>query len=251
MDKPAAYLTISVDDGAPTDVVVAHLLDELELEATFYVPARNAERPVLSNAAIRSLGERFEVGAHTFHHAALPRLAAEECRREIVDGKAWVEDVIGKRVDSFCYPRGKFNARVAQFVAESGFFGARTCMQNLVEPPENPFLWGASTQAYSHPRWIQVRHAALEANWAGLVNYVRLFDGVVDWREHFALAAAHVREHGGIAHLYLHSWEIDKYDAWAELRQVLVDNREGLTSVTNGRLFKSHWEKRASEQNVG
>ena len=121
-------------------------------------------------------------------------------------------------------------------------------MQNLVEPGASPFLWGVSTHAYSHPRRIQVRHAVKEKNWAGLVNYFSLFKAAVDWREHFALAAAHVAKHGGVAHLYIHSWEIDKYDEWRELRRLLESAREGLTPVTNGRLFETSRKARAPEQ---
>jgi peptidoglycan/xylan/chitin deacetylase (PgdA/CDA1 family) len=241
VNKPAAYLTISVDDGATSDLRVAEILDEFGLKATFYVPATDPKRPVLSKPEIRSLAGRFELGAHTFHHVALPRLPAEECRREIVDGKAWLEDVIGKQVDSFCYPSGKFNSRVVRHVAEAGFCGARTCMQNLVDPPTDPFRWGVSTQAYTHPRRIHVRHAMLEGNWAGLVNYVRLFHGAVDWEEHFALAVAHVGEHGGIAHLHLHSWEIAERDEWGRLRRLLgrVHDQGRLTAITNGGLFRT------------
>ena len=236
---PAAYLTLSIDDGHPADLRTADLLEEFGLAATFYVPAANSEREVLGEPEVRALAERFEVGAHTYHHVTLPRLPAEEARREIVDGKAWLEDVVGKPVVAFCYPGGKFNARVAGLVAEAGFAGARTCAQNVLESPGNPFFWGISTQAFSHPRRIQIRHAAREGNWSGLANFVRVFRGAVDWEVHFDRAVSHVAEHGGVAHLYLHSWEIDEQGDWPKLRRVLqrLHGRDDLTTVTNGELF--------------
>ena len=147
-------------------------------------------------------------------------------RREIVDGKAWLEDIAGGPVRSFCYPQGKFNAALARQVEDAGFACGRTCMLNLTAPPENPYTWGVSTQAFSHSRAIQLRHAAVERNWTGLANYARIFRGAVDWAEHFLRAVAHVERHGGIAHLFLHSWEIDQHDDWDKLRRLLAGVRD-------------------------
>ena len=115
----------------------------------------------------------------------------------------------------------------------------RTCLLNLTAVPENPYTWGVSTQAFSHSRQIQIRHAAVERNWTGLANYARIFRGAVDWEDHFTHAVTHVAGNGGIAHLFLHSWEIDEHDAWDKLRRLLVRVRNdySLVSVTNGELF--------------
>jgi peptidoglycan/xylan/chitin deacetylase (PgdA/CDA1 family) len=239
MDGRTGYITISVDDGHETDLRTADLLDEVGLRATFYIPATNPERPVMSNDEIRSVAARFEVGGHTFHHLPLTGFGAEESRREIVDGKAWLEDVVQGPVRSFCYPQGKFNAGVARQVEDAGFACGRTCLLNVTAPPADPYRWGVSTQAFSHSRPIQVRHAAIERNWAGLANYAWIFRGAVDWEDHFLRAVNHVASHGGIAHLFLHSWEIDQHDGWDKLRRLLVRVRDNssLVPVTNGELF--------------
>jgi peptidoglycan/xylan/chitin deacetylase (PgdA/CDA1 family) len=240
MDGRIEHITISVDDGHETDLRTADLLGEVGLRATFYIPATNGERPVMTNEAIRSIASRFEVGGHSYHHQSLTGLPAEDSKREIVDGKAWLEDVVGSPVRSFCYPLGKFNAGVARQVEDAGFACARTCLLNRTEPPKHAYMWGVSTQAFSHSRLTQARHAAGERNWTGLANYARIFRGAVDWEDHFLRAVTHVEAHGGIAHLYLHSWEIDKYDAWNKLRRLLVRVRDSsLVPVTNGELFDS------------
>ena len=239
MDGRTGYITISVDDGHETDLRTADLLDEVGLRATFYIPATNPERPVMSNEEIRRIAARFEVGGHTFHHRPLTGFGTDESRREIVDGKAWLEDVAERSVRSFCYPQGKFNATIARQVEEAGFACGRTCLLNLTARPADAYTWGVSTQAFSHSRQIQIRHAAVERNWTGIANYARIFRGAVDWEDHFTRASAHVKSHGGIAHLFLHSWEIDEHDGWHKLRRVLVNTRDdySLVSVTNGELF--------------
>ena len=139
----SAYLTISVDDGHPTDIQSAELLQKFGLKATFYIPARNPERELMSEALIRQLAGTFEVGSHTFNHKPLKDLADAEARIEITDGKKWLEDLTGAEVVSFCYPRGKFHSRTVKLVKEAGFLGARTCMFNLSSFPKNPFLMGS------------------------------------------------------------------------------------------------------------
>jgi len=147
--KPS-YVTFSVDDGHPTDLTTAELLQKYELKATFYIPLRNAERCVMSGSQIQQLGRQFEIGAHTVNHVALTSLNKEQAWSEVKDGKIWLENLLGNEVVSFCYPRGKFSATTAALVRKAGFLGARTCLFNLVEFPGDPFCWGVSTHAYNH-----------------------------------------------------------------------------------------------------
>ena len=237
--KPS-YVTFSVDDGHPTDLTTAELLQKYELKATFYIPLRNAERCVMSGSQIQQLGRQFEIGAHTVNHVALTSLNKEQAWSEVKDGKIWLENLLGNEVVSFCYPRGKFSATTAALVRKAGFLGARACLFNLVEFPGDPFCWGVSTHAYNHSPYIQVRHALLEENFRGVWNYFAMYGATTDWRKHFICALDHVEQHGGIAHLYLHSWEIDSLGQWNELESMfkLVSDRKSLARVTNGDLFR-------------
>jgi peptidoglycan-N-acetylglucosamine deacetylase len=233
------YVTISVDDGYPADAKVADLLQKFNLQATFYIPARNAEHAVMGAAEIRQLSQRFEIGAHTYNHVALAGLPDELAWSEIVDGKKWLEEVLGTAVSSFCYPKGKFNASTVALVKKAGFRGARTCLFNLHEFPKDPFRWGLSTHAGNHTVGIQLRHAILEGNFAGIRNFFSCYNASTDWQNHFHCALNHVQEHGGIAHLYLHSWEIEESGEWEKLETVLnsISDRN-LKPVTNGELFR-------------
>ena len=161
-----SVVTVSVDDGHPSDLRAADLLANLGYAATFYVPARNPEREVIDPVGVTRLAEAFELGAHTYSHVPLPALDLEVARREINDGKSWLEDAISVPVASFCYPRGKFDRSTVGLVKEAGFTGARTTMGNLVKESADVFLSGATSQACSHSRTIQTRYAVLERNWA-------------------------------------------------------------------------------------
>lgn len=234
------FVTISIDDGDITDLRTAELLTKYGLQATFYIPARNPERPVMPANQVRELSASFEVGAHTLNHAPLKSLPDSKASTEISQGKQWLEDTIGKSVISFCYPRGKFNSSTPALVKKAGFLGGRTCLFNLHEFPRNPFLWGVSTHAYSHSKVMQLRHAALEGNFAGILNFVRTYNSSTDWQQHFLCGLNHVEQNGGIAHLYLHSWEIEELGHWQQLEAVFdtISQRHSVSKVTNGTLFQ-------------
>jgi peptidoglycan-N-acetylglucosamine deacetylase len=233
------YLTISIDDGHPADLRVAELLARFGLTATFYIPAQNPEREVITPGQIREIASRFEVGSHTMHHVPLTSVRESQAWNEIHDGKQWLEETISRPTRSFCYPRGKHNRRLAQMVRAAGFSGARTVKLNLIEAPADPYRWGVSTQAYSHSSATQFRHALAERNLPGLVAYVTTFHCTNDWRKHLLMAIEHVQRDGGIVHLFLHGWEVAERDQWRNFESVLrqlADRRE-LTCVTNGELF--------------
>lgn len=239
MNKPA-YLTISVDDGYPTDLRSAELLHKYGLKATFYIPARNPERELMSSRQIREIARNFELGSHTFNHKPLNHLTEQEARGEIRDGKQWLEDLTGRDIVAFCYPRGKFHSGTIKLVREAGFLGARTCMFNLNSFPCNPFLWGVSTHGYSHSIAIQLRHALLERNIQGIVNFIFTHKFARDWTEHFTHAVNFVENNGGVAHLYFHSWEIEEQKEWTTLERLLehISKRKKLKPATNGDLLK-------------
>jgi peptidoglycan/xylan/chitin deacetylase (PgdA/CDA1 family) len=245
MDVPK-YLTISVDDGHPTDLRTGTLLQRFGLKATFYIPRTNPERTTMDPTDVREIASHFDIGSHTGSHVSLRSLDSASAFDEIESGKNWLEDLTGRKVSAFCYPRGKFNARIEGLVRKAGFTGARTCMFNLHEFPGNPFLWGLSTHACSHSMPIQLRHALMEKNFRGAVNFIRDYKCATDWVEHFRAAIKHVDKNGGIAHLFLHSWEIEEQAQWPRLTELLneIAQRRDFVRVTNSELFNL-WSERA------
>jgi peptidoglycan/xylan/chitin deacetylase (PgdA/CDA1 family) len=236
---PPAFVTISVDDGHPSDLATAELLAQLGLKATFYIPKSNPERAVLAPAQISEIATTFEIGGHTLHHLPLVQLPQTNARDEIWGCKQWLEDLLGRPALSFCYPRGKYNSSIRNFVAQAGFRGARTCHFNLNHASKDPFQVGVSTHAFSHSTAVQLRHAILQRNFKGMVNYVLVHRMTSDWQTHFRISLDWVEKNGGVAHLYLHSWEIEERNEWRRLADTLRDaaSRTRVKRITNGDLF--------------
>jgi peptidoglycan/xylan/chitin deacetylase (PgdA/CDA1 family) len=237
--RQPAFLTISVDDGNVSDLTTAELLCKVGLKATFYIPRSNPERPVMGLSQIKNLATTFEVGGHTLSHVQLPKLGRSRAWNEIRGCKDWLQDLLGQRVHSFCYPRGKYSREICDLVAKAGFLGARTCRYNLNHLPVDPFRAGVSTEAFSHSVTVQCRHALFERNFNGLLGFFKIHDMATDWEIHFRRALDWVEINGGAAHLYLHSWEVEQRNEWPKLERAFRDasRRKRLAPITNGDLF--------------
>lgn len=234
-------VTTSWDDGDPRDLRVAELLRSRELTGTFYVPITGYQaRKTLAAADLRALSsEGFEIGAHGVSHRTLPRLSWEEQGREVWVCKQMLEEAIGRKVRVFCYPNGRYDVEVIRQVQNAGYEGARTTRMLSLKTDFLPYEMPTTVQAYPHPRTGYIRNLGRARSIAGLLKYVTELSRFESWVDLGKRLFSQVLEHGGIWHLYGHSWEIDELGIWADLRDMLdhVSHREGVTYITNGRLL--------------
>ena len=85
LSSRALLVTTSWDDGHPSDLRVADLLDKHGLSATFYVPCANSEgRPVMVSSDVAELGRRFEIGGHTRDHVSLANVTTHFAADQIL-----------------------------------------------------------------------------------------------------------------------------------------------------------------------
>lgn len=99
------------------------------------------ERPALmSGPTIRRLqGEGVTFGSHAVDHVRLSALPAHEQRRQIVDSKRMLEDLLGQPVRHFCYPYGDYDAHCRDLVAEAGYCTGLTCIRGAANTADNAF----------------------------------------------------------------------------------------------------------------
>lgn len=114
----------SFDDGLREDLIFADILKEYGIKnAVFYIP----NVCELSDDEIITLSKDFEIGGHTVNHFQDLKLLNDNLlKREIEDNKRWLEDLTSKKITKFCYPRGRYNARVMKVVLDAGYTEART-----------------------------------------------------------------------------------------------------------------------------
>lgn len=216
MTKPA-IITTSWDDGHAMDSRLGGLLARHGLVGTFYIPVSFAGNET-DIAILRDLRDQgHECGAHTMTHRLLHQLDAGAMEQEIRTSKHWLEDRLGSQVTAFCYPGGHAPRTAQRIVKASGFLLGRTTQALRTDAGTNPFRMPVTAQCYPHPWHIHARHALKEGNLAGLGQWLTRFglrgdlDGLVD------AALARLRRHGGVLHLWGHSWEIDALGWWDRL----------------------------------
>jgi peptidoglycan/xylan/chitin deacetylase (PgdA/CDA1 family) len=230
-----AYVTTSWDDGHVLDFAVANLLDRYGLPGTFYIAPRNRELPPaerLADRDISALGERFEIGGHTLRHRRLSTISDREAREEIVAGKEYLEECVGRALSAFCYPGGAYSPRHRTMVAESGFSLARTIERHRTEPPTELFDVATTFHAYRHLRDGAPAFAMADHRPRRAIEYF------VNWDLWAIDLFERVRSEGGVFHLWGHSWEISARADWKRLEKVLahIAGRTDVTYIDNGSL---------------
>ncbi len=141
---------VTFDDGYQDNYEVAlPILERAGIKCTFFIvtdflgkafPTYAGERKLMTATQVRELSALgHEIGAHTLSHPKLSRVALETARAEIEGSKCFLEDLLGKKVVSFAYPKGDFNNEVKAIVDSLGFGSAVTTRQDLVN---------------AHPDWL-------------------------------------------------------------------------------------------------
>ena len=132
-------IVISIDDGFASTALVA--LPEL----------RRRHWPGVLNLALHHLDVRWglwsrnvreliaagwEIDAHTLTHPDLTSVSDDQLVRETAGSRRELQRRFGVPVDFFCYPSGRFDARVITAVKRAGFLGATTTLDGLAVKTE-------------------------------------------------------------------------------------------------------------------
>jgi peptidoglycan-N-acetylglucosamine deacetylase len=233
-----AWLTTSWDDGHTLDSRMAELLSKYGLPGTFYIPLENCPRGhVMDSRAIREIATGFEVGAHTVHHVALSEVSDEEAATEIKAPKKILEDITGKPCEMFCFPKGRFRRTQLRLVGDAGFIAARTVELMSCELPhaqDGTLVMPTTIHAYEHRTSEYLRNFAKRMAAGNLMNYLR--SPRRNWVATARWFLEHTIQHGGVFHLWGHSWEIEEQGLWEQLEDVLrivSEHKDAVRLATN------------------
>jgi len=119
---------ITIDDGYQDAYTAYQILRQRKLKAVFFVTTKYlGDNRHLSTAQLKEMARRdMEIGSHSVSHADLTALSPERCQKEIQESKQFLENLLDKKIISFCYPAGRQNAGVRRLVKDSGYLYART-----------------------------------------------------------------------------------------------------------------------------
>ncbi len=201
---------------------MAELLAKYGLQGTFYIP-RKATTSTMTEARVRELSQTFEIGAHTLEHTELTRATSSQAWHAIVDSKAWVESTISKPCPMFCPPLGRFSAEHLEMIRRGGYRGVRTVEALSLafpRPQVGLVIMPTTVQAHAHGLAAYGRNLLKRAAFSNIWLFI-VHGRSTDWPTLVRSLLLQAMKHGGVFHLWGHSWELEENNQWHRLEEVL------------------------------
>ena len=125
---PHRPIVISFDDGYRSDYTHARpVLRRLRWPGVLNLVLKNVGAGGVTAGEVRGLiASGWEIDSHTLTHPDLTRLPSGVLRRELVGSRAEIRRRFGQPADFFCYPSGRYDARVETAVRAAGYRAATT-----------------------------------------------------------------------------------------------------------------------------
>jgi peptidoglycan/xylan/chitin deacetylase (PgdA/CDA1 family) len=136
---PRRPIVLSFDDGYAGDFTHARpTLRARHWPGVLNLEVRKETYPGgLSPRRIRALiAAGWEVDAHTMTHPDLTRVSDTQLRYEVAGSRASIRRRFHVPVDFFCYPAGRYDARVIAAAQAAGFLAATTTNYGLAAPTD-------------------------------------------------------------------------------------------------------------------
>jgi len=204
-------IELSIDDGYTLDVDFAYRLADIGIRATFYVPRYNSEGiATIGSSELREISALgHAIGAHTYNHVYLNRLDLETARYEIYQGKSYLEDVLGKDIDLFCLPGGKFPTH-KEILHEFGFRRVRTTKNLIFYDDNSSFFQHTSFQFYPHRNLTVLKNLLDDIT----IDRLRGFITYQKFRTNKRLPSVKPNsislKNNLNIHIWCHSWELER-----------------------------------------
>ena len=154
-EKHGKVVGITFDDGYRNNLInAAPILKKYGFSATCYIVSRNigksnvwdldkqiTQRPLMSKKEIfKWINLGMDIGAHSRTHVDLTAISNMNALREIEGCKLDLEKTFKLKIYDFCYPYGKFNAKVVSIVKAAGYNSATSMNRGRAKPSSNIML---------------------------------------------------------------------------------------------------------------
>lgn len=233
-------VNFSWDDGAAQDLKLMDLSLKYDMPGMFFIPAENSERKVMSKIDIKEIASnKFEIGAHTYSHTYLTKLSLKHAEEELVNGKLYLEDILGEKISHFCFPGGKYNQNLLQ-ISKQYFLSARTAdtgalvesINYIIKPTFHFYDRGKKSLFYN----------SLKNNY--IVFRTMLKNIIKD--DYFSLLQSIIIDLYKSPNNYNiiiwgHSWELERFGLWDKLENLFnfINNNAQVGKISYSDLLKT------------
>jgi peptidoglycan/xylan/chitin deacetylase (PgdA/CDA1 family) len=134
---PPKPIVISFDDGyrSVAEAALPHM-ERRSWPGVLNLTVKNLRvSGGLSQFKVRKLiAAGWELASHSLTHPDLTSLDERTLAREVTRSRSILRSRFGVAVDFFCYPAGRYDARVIRAVHRAGYLGATTTVEGLARP---------------------------------------------------------------------------------------------------------------------
>ena len=213
-------ISFSWDDGAPEDIKLAALFEKYAIPCKLFVPTKNREGiDTLTPNDIKSLSsELISFGGHTYNHVYLTELPLENAKEEVLSNVKYLEDTLGKKIEHFCFPGGKYTPELIREL-QGSFVSLRTAdimCSNFsgklrkptfhFYPRGNKSLFGNSVRNQDKIFFPLLRSISEKDYFDKIKNIIsKVESSNLDYK----------------IHIWGHSWEIEDLQLWNKLEDLL------------------------------
>lgn len=136
-------VAVTFDDGYKDNLTIAApILVSFNIPFTVFVTPKyikSGDKRYLNPLELKELSmlPRVTIGAHGLTHCRLSKCSNDELWLELSDSKKWIEDLIGKKVDTLAYPHGDCGEREFSLALSAGYRVAATTESGINQSGQN------------------------------------------------------------------------------------------------------------------
>lgn len=178
--------SFTYDDGTVHDYKMVETLNRFGLRGTFnLVPSWLGQEDFVKKADVASLYQGHEIASHGYRHLHLNDLAPAQLRAELRDGRAALEDLLGKPVRGFASPYGQAGHKAVKTMRELGFAYCRsTAMAGKTTLVPRDWLDWAPTAWHGDKELFEKIEAYFASpGWGGTMTAFRLFGHSYEFKD--------------------------------------------------------------------
>ncbi|MGB4812485.1 MAG: polysaccharide deacetylase family protein [Methylophilaceae bacterium] len=218
------YFTTSWDDGALDDIKLVELAKKHDVPIMLFVCPKYRNRPTLTVEMLRQLAGYCEIGSHTMNHQPIDNCSVEVAIEEVTSGRKYLEDALSQKVPDFCLVGGRYNdenlaaiSALVRSVRTTGAFSFKRPMSRHFIVPSLQIRYERNT----HPAKT-LYEAFKNLKLAGFSQVLKEA-GIGVWqKDMIKMVSKLTNEQDVYLHLWGHSWDVAKQNAWSELEELFL-----------------------------